>query len=232
MKRFSHTIRVPAALIVLSGTLLILAAAKTPQRSQPAAKADTPLKVADVLDRLIQPRFQRFDLGFGVTSRLVRVVGHNAVLLRAETTEEKRLLADADAANRAYVIAFLHCVHVPATAYRNVKGQTVKIPPSLGRGGDRPALRYVAARESARERGGYYQVFNANAAEWQKATLKALPRLMKGEIVNAESGEWLLAMRPVKASRKECLNCHTNSKLGDTLGVMVYGVSKRLSSAG
>lgn len=31
-------------------------------------------------------------------------------------------------------------------------------------------------------------------------------------------------MRPVRASKQECLSCHTNAKLNATLGVMVYAV--------
>ena len=37
-------------------------------------------------------------------------------------------------------------------------------------------------------------------------------------------------MRPVLASKQECLGCHKGARTGDTLGVMVYAVSKEKRS--
>jgi hypothetical protein len=140
------------------------------------------------------------------------------------------LLAEINGANRDYLVTFLHCVHVPSTAYRNAKGQSVNVQPNVTGHQNEPDLRYIAARDSGNIRDNHFQLFQKNRAEWQKVVVNSLPRLMKGETVNSDREAWLLSMRPVTVSQKECLNCHTRSKRGDTLGVMVYIMSTHMPS--
>jgi hypothetical protein len=206
---------------------LIVAAGLTPASGQSIGKADTPLKVAEVLDCLVQPRFESVQDKFGAMDRLVKVQGHTPVRLAADTPLEKKYLRMAGEANRDYFVSFLHVVHVPSSAYRGTGGKPEPMPANAyahyKTPEDTPSLRFV----SAVNRDGYSKWVRISR-EWEKAAVGVLPRLKKGESVNADQADWLLAMRPVKASKQECLGCHTKSKLGDTLGVMVYAVSKKM----
>ena len=58
-----------------------------------------------------------------------------------------------------------------------------------------------------------------------------LPQLMAGREVRAGDDHWTVLMRPVRASKQECLNCHTEATPGATLGVMVYAVRKTRNDA-
>jgi len=62
-----------------------------------------------------------------------------------------------------------------------------------------------------------------------------LPRIAQTPIPEGDLGHWQAVIRPVKASRESCLECHTDhgkpemghlalraSKLRDTLGYLVY----------
>ena len=64
-----------------------------------------------------------------------------------------------------------------------------------------------------------------------KVTLPLLPLLRKGEREDVNFGNWLVALRPVRAEQDSCLGCHAGAKRGDTLGVMVYAVDKNANSA-
>ncbi len=44
----------------------------------------------------------------------------------------------------------------------------------------------------------------------------------KSGTADATHGKWLWAARPIKFTDKRCLSCHSESKLGDTAGVLVY----------
>jgi len=43
--------------------------------------------------------------------------------------------------------------------------------------------------------------------------------------------DWLVVMRPIRATKPSCLGCHAGAKPGDTLGAMVYTVQKSLLTA-
>lgn len=64
------------------------------------------------------------------------------------------------------------------------------------------------------------------SASVQSLCVKALPKLKQGESVDAETGKWLVAMRPIRALKASCISCHAGAHKGDTLGVMVYAISK------
>lgn len=67
---------------------------------------------------------------------------------------------------------------------------------------------------------------NFDLATTEEKAIAALPQLMAGKQHHTADDAWAILMRPVPASNQERLNCHTNAKLGATLGVMVYAVRK------
>ena len=109
-------------------------------RGQPAPKAmppkaGSPLAVAQALDAIVQPRFQDVRAGqFGLTRLVPAVQGHQSVgfLGNFETNNpaEAASLASANAAHRSYVMAFLHCAHVPGEPLPK-KSQVVSAPSLL-----------------------------------------------------------------------------------------------------
>ena len=114
----------PRALTLVSASTVLLSAITLAslrgQAADHAFQADAPHQVADCLDALIQPRFQDDRAGvFGITrvvtpEQLAGVEGHYGLaLLQPKTPTETALLHQANAARHDYVIAFLHCAHVP-----------------------------------------------------------------------------------------------------------------------
>jgi hypothetical protein len=226
-----------------TSTALLIAAGLVAVRSQPVTasppKPGSPLQVADDLDQIIQPRFVQNAGMFGL-SRLVPFVNGHAIgfmgRFDVDTPAEKKLLSSADAANRDYVIAFLHCAHVPGhfvspgvfqpTAN---DGKLSARPPFLttlvvthNPSSDMPL---TSVRQSSDQSFMYGQVKD----QFQQAAIQNLPKLQKGREAQATVAQWTLVMRPVRASINTCVNCHTGSKKGDTLGVMVYAVGNTVN---
>lgn len=111
-----------ASAALLAGLMIVAAAA--PPRGR-LANTDT-LQTAELLDRILQPRFQDDTTGvFGMNRVMLPVNGHRKVApflrnnftprFQAQTGAEKSLLARAHSLKRDYVIAFLHTTHVPGT---------------------------------------------------------------------------------------------------------------------
>ena len=60
-----------------------------------------------------------------------------------------------------------------------------------------------------------------------RVVLPSLPALRRGQGQTVDYQNWLVVMRPVRATHASCLGCHARrAKRGDTLGVMVYAVDK------
>ena len=218
-----------AGLLAAGSAPLLLTLALQGSPASPAMQSQR--QVADDLDKIVQPRFQDASAGkFGMSRLVPAVNGHQAVgfqgYFRTENPTEAALLARADAANRPYVLAFLHCAHVPGKPDAETPSPTFTLSsPVLPRlititvrGGtlksrhygfsDGMTIRYVRETEPA----------------LQSAALRVLPSVMKGRNAQATSDHWTLFLRPVRALHSSCLTCHTTAKYGDTLGVMVYAV--------
>ena len=242
---------IPAAIIAVGIAALAAGAGGTAANDVPAtttdtaidnltaATADTPGRIAKLLDAIIQPRFEEDAGTFGV-SRIASFVGHEFVtLLNARNESEKRLLDQANGINRDYVIAFLHCIHPPG------KLRDGRIMPVRAKQLGRPYLQALAARgplpagvNAAFSRGDDYRpVFSlgrersSELKRIQDLAIAKLPRLMKGESAATETKTRDLFFRPVRASKESCVSCHLGAKQGDTLGVMVYSVAKEASPA-
>ena len=63
--------------------------------------------------------------------------------------------------------------------------------------------------------------------ELQNLAVTALPPVTRGRHVDLKYKDWMVALRPVRAEKASCIECHTGAKLNDTLGVMMYVVSDK-----
>lgn len=189
--------------------------------AKPTVELASALRVAQELDDYVQPRFEILrDKNFGAF-RIVYKKHAGVVQLKVDTDREKEQIANVNAANRDYAICLLHCAPKPEYG-------TEKVDPHV-------ELLYFNRKQvaTADEFGGPIwadkDVAKECGVDWDyvdEQTKKALPQLMRGQEHKAEDKSWQLLMRPVLASKQECLSCHTNAKPGATLGVMVYAVRK------
>jgi len=210
------------AAVAVTGTLVLLSVAGfAPSRSQPnGKKVDAPLKVAELLDSIVQPRFQK-DAGVFGMGRVMSVNGHNFVARFKPADEaEVRVLNQANAYDRDYLISFLHMTHVPGK-YKHPGDERP------GTANPKPYLTPLAVRDVNDVMVGS----RVDARTLEKVVLKVLPRLRTGANAQAPFDKWLVVMRPVRALQSSCLSCHTGAKTGDTLGVMVYAVNKAAGGA-
>jgi hypothetical protein len=202
-----------------------------------AFQADTPHRVADCLDALIQPRFQDDRAGvFGVTrvvtpAQLAGVEGHYGLaLLQPKTLRETVLLHLTNAAHHDYVIAFLHCAHVPGHYANTHIPANADAKPYLRLLATRPSPIAAQSQQTLTAPIGFLgpsPLGGADFAAISRQSIAALPRLRRGTYQEATVNNWLVVMRPIAAGKASCLGCHTGAKQGDTLGVMVYAVSKK-----
>jgi hypothetical protein len=183
-------------------------------KSSPAA-VETPQQVADTLDSIVQPRFQKNAGRFGV-DRIVFAGHDNIYSLSGMTAFERSLFRRVNAAHRPYVIAFLHCAHKPGRDLLTKTRDTADLT--------RPSLQTLASATATSD--GTQKLFDWSDTHLEKAVLPSLSVLRQGTGTDRDFGNWRLIMRPVQASRDSCLGCHTGAKRGDTLGVMVYAVDK------
>ncbi len=220
--------------LVLSGSLPLLLTLALPGQTlprtapasaaSPAPAAGLPEKVADTLDSIVQPRFQKNAGQFGV-DRVVHLEGHEGVpWIDAGNRFEVRRFAAVKAAHRSYVIAFLHCRHKPGAHVdppTPADASDGAVPPSTD------ALIAVGGTQA-----GANKTF-----QWANKALNPVARpylgqLMAGHPAQADYENWVVVMRPVRALHQACLDCHAGTKRGDTLGVMVYAVDKNAKIKG
>ncbi len=155
-------------------------------------------------------------------TRLVPVAsGHQSVGyyddFRTSTPAEAALLAAAAAPRHPCIMAFLHCAHVPGRPGVHLAGMP------------RPWLARITSRAFALPQSAEHvqASMERDSALIQKTATDALPALLKGRPQEKAAGDWLVVMRPVRASTLSCLGCHSGAKRGDTLGVMVYAVGNK-----
>jgi hypothetical protein len=202
-------------------------------------------KVVELLDKFVQPRFEKLDGRFGM-SRMRGMNGHAAVVMTAENDVEKRLLKEAQTAGHSYEVHFMHIPHPKGTAPKEsapggvttvVRGPATKEPkyylhPLQGIGKQMEPLvdpyRNQPEPRTAEEVSERIKVRTKLAWERTQRLIKLaeaeMPALMRGKSTERTHKNWLLAFRPVKASKQECVGCHTGSKMGDTLGAMIYAI--------
>ena len=184
---------------------------------------DTPWKVAEALDGYVQPRFEILrDRDFGALRIVFRKhAGVNQ--LKVNTDREKAIIANVNAAGRDYAVGLLHCA--PTPRYETATAQTT-VTPKLG-------LLYINQEKVGSNWDRYYNTSQIKVAaeshrlDYEALTaesVKAVPGLLAGREHRSRVGSWEALMRPVLASKEECLDCHKTAKIGSTLGAMVYAV--------
>jgi hypothetical protein len=223
-------------LCAITGISSLAALACLADYRQSIRKADTPFKVADTLDCFVQQRFDKVDERFGL-SRMVTLNGHQNVRLFPETDEEKRLLKAVIDSRRDYSVSFVHVARPPAilkataknfpqyTAERRTSDVVYSVRLDLGLAKSKSNMAAHAA--SKRDIGRLQQRVRDAANAETRATERAkrdVERLKRGDRIDYSLAGWSVALRPV-AARAACVECHTRSKVGETLGVMVYAVS-------
>lgn len=189
----------------------------------PSASLKTAMQVAETLDSYVQPRFEILrDRNFGAF-RITYKKHAGVVQLKVDSEQEKRLIANANAAKREYVICLLHCAPKPPSEVKTTSPKLQILYFNRRKVvNDMDNDPHSASTTIASERKFDFEGLGARAVE-------SLPQLMKGGEVRASDDSWDYLMRPVRASKQACLNCHTGAKAGSTLGVMVYAVRKTAS---
>ena len=207
----------PAGLLMGLCTAVLAAATWAAARAIPAV--ETPLQVATTLDSIVQPRFQANAGRFGIDR--VIVDGHDDVYdLDTNTVADRSKLNRVKQSRRPFIIAFLHCTHKP--------GHSVGVENQRSFDGTfTPSVDVLAAGTETED--GTNRLYDWGEAHLGRLTIPHLPRLRRGLNVKTESSNWLVAMRPVRATRDSCLGCHEGAKRNDTLGVMVYAVDKNVN---
>jgi len=186
------------------------------------ASRPVPEQVTELLDALIQPRFQKDGGVFGMR-RVVKSPGHEEVgALTDLSASDKKQLARIQELKRDYRVSLLRLKHPPGK-YRKgqsplwpsftseIKGNPTKAKPEPG-----PTLFPMIGPEFDE---GFY-------AGLHTAAVEVLPQMRREGTAAATTGSWLVTLRPVRATQQSCVGCHRGAKLGDTLGVLVYAVNQ------
>jgi hypothetical protein len=184
------------------------------------ASQPVPDRITELLDALIQPRFQKDGGVFGMR-RVVRSPGHEEVgALTDLSAWDKKQLAQLRALKHTYRVGMLR----------------VKHPPGHYRKGQGPILGAQEASDPASPRGvhlpAFYPMIGPEFADpdnspISKTALAALPEMERKGTASGVTGRWKVTLRPVRATKQACVGCHRGSRLGETLGVLVYAVDTR-----
>lgn len=208
---------------LLSGTALFAGSLLAAAFAAPTPDAATPQQVAETLDSIVQPRFQKNAGRFGA-DRVFALDGHgNVHWVDADSRSERRRFAAVKASHRPYIIAFLHCRHKPgAHIDPATKPEPFDLPvPSVN------SLTAVGATQVGADR-----MYNWADNSLLSVVRPHLASLKHGQGASAQYESWVVVMRPVRALHESCLTCHAGAKRGDTLGVMVYAVDKNQKTQG
>jgi hypothetical protein len=169
----------------------------------------------------------------------------------AKRAGEQRLLDDARRVGNDFIIGFLHIGHTPGQ-YKAPPGFA---PTPVRRVEERLSLLGVRDDDTqfffrrsdtaaqfakrpvsgpiAQDRRMQDAIKNASlVARWERAAKDALPRLRQGQAIDTPVGNYVLALRPVRAEQEACLGCHVGAKKNETLGVLVYAVARNLRQTG
>ena len=188
----------------------------TLQSSEKATRRlDSAVQVAEALDSYVQPRFEILrDKNFGAF-RITYRKHAGIVQLKVDTPEEKQIIANVNAANRDYTINLLHCAPRPPQTYSSAEPRLEMLYYNQDHG-LRP--RRVQRDPAAEER--------ADFGEVRELAVQSARELRAGHERRMETASWQVLMRPVLATKQACLGCHTEARIGDTLGAMVYTVRR------
>lgn len=213
--RITPSIVLSLAVLVGIGAMALFPVAVRGQDAPSTTLSAT--EVAEQLDTIMQSRFTDPSLlnnGMVGGDRLFRLTGHPRIRFWQGGEKEKERFRPIQESGREFLIAFYQTKPFPKPA---------KIPK-----GQEAQLREAMADLRFRHVDASGDLFLGRAPariEWRQMVEKAKSQWERGEKVSKDTPDWYLAFRPVPA-RKECLSCHKEKKVGDTLGLMFYAVAK------
>jgi len=219
-----RAIRAAAAL----GFVTLVAGATIGSRADRSAEKvptkDTMERVIVLLDGYVQTRFEKDPDRFGLMRLPPPVHGHDNIVYKLTPADprEKEIISAVDTSRFEYLVEFVHCPHVQGGSV----GTPGRTPASVATKG----ITLIAAKSAATPFLPYS--FTKDREEFRKTTEDSLykaaeallPRLQRGDSCDTKVGEWRVALRPIRASKASCVNCHKGANAGDTLGVMLYAV--------
>jgi hypothetical protein len=213
-------------ILLCTGGLMATAWATTPRHHVPR-HVRTALQAAQTLDGVIQPQFQKDAGTFGVGR--FTIAGHDGVYNfdTEHVPELKQPLNQIAAAHRPYAVEFMHCAHKPARFKDSKEIVDFSKRPQL-------EILILPGNNYYNNVDGYDP--SGRQEKWDheqqpalaKRVLPLAPQLRRGQPLQHVVGDWLVVMRPVLAGKASCLGCHRGAHRGDTLGVMVYVVSRKV----
>lgn len=190
-------------------------------KTEPTKSLRTPYEVASALDQYVQPRFAILrDKNFGIL-RIIYRKHAGVAQLKVDSSAEHEIIANVNATKRKYAIGILHCAIKPTS--------------DLNLTSPRLALFYLNRQKLVTDMDHTWYGATENIAKEngidieavREDTIEVLPELVKGHEQRITSYKnWEFLLRPVLATQKECLSCHTKAKQNSLLGVMLYAVQK------
>ena len=168
-------------------------------------------ETAELLDTLVQPRFQvTTDSHFGISRLVPKIQGHGHMgMLQPESDAEKRVLAQVATLGCDYRLGFVH------TGYRISRYTGKPVPAKT------PDLEMIW-----RDNTDYHAHKNEELALYKERILPSTERLERGAKLDTRQGEWQIFLRPVKAEKETCVSCHAGVKPGQVMGAMAYLVKR------
>ena len=197
----------------------------------------SPQTVANLLDKLVQPRFLQDAGKFGM-DRLV-IAGHEdqsahgmetVYYLKPKNENETSLLRSANAAKRDYAIGFIHCAHKPGKFLPKSKTNSGSTTTSITPGNTFQTLVVHQDNKDLYDMPDGFETEQWNKRNWvgmNRVVKQAMARVKEGQGVDVNMARLFVALRPIKASQSSCLGCHRGAKNGDTLGIMAYAISTK-----
>ena len=240
-----HNLHARSLSVPLLATMVLLAGAIVAPAQQPAkpiapknaAHPPSPIRLAAIIDGILQPRFQEDAGVFGMSRTYgVDVIGgHQYVLFVLDEADTSRNMPAnkpfTTDVGREYIIGFFRFAKRPGKYVAVGMGQP---PPNAGRQA-RPVYQEIAwqrtwQQEEAQKTSGIDAALQCETDQGrlqksvQAFCLNSLPNVKQGSPCDAMRDGWLIAIRPIKATKTLCLHCHAGAKLNDALGAMVYTV--------
>ena len=206
MMRVSLTMA--STLALLLGAMAVVQGSRRSDERKTSPEHQT----AELLDSLIQPRFQVTNgKDFGMSRVIPKIAGHGHIgMLQPESDADKRVLEKVTLLGCDYRLGFVH------TGY------------NLSRRTGKAAVGKIPDFETTwRNTADYEAHKNEDLMPYKEHILPLVGRLERGAKINTQQGEWQVFLRPVKAERETCVSCHAGVKPGQVMGAMVYLVQSK-----
>lgn len=197
----------------VAGTLALVLGALALQgsRGYEDSKTNPERETAELLDSLVQPRFQVTNgKDFGMSRLAPRIKGHGHMgRIEPESESEKRILAQVAALGCEYRLGFVH------TGYQLSRFTAKPVPTNI------PDYEPIW-----RDNQDYNAHKDESLAAYKDRILPKAGQLERGAKIDTQQGEWQVFLRPVKAEKATCTSCHAGVKVSQVMGAMVYLVKR------